>query len=175
VDLFGLKSLFGAFKRKKFGKFKKTYPQFVPKVLDENCISIIYSLFLNLEEPELTRLLFKFIESDFESLHHLVILHVEYSSRVAELPDLDYLDRLDRGLLALQLIDAVMLQGCFKSEEIGVRVPGLLSGFNMSLKDVIGNVEEYHDNLEDEGEARMVKASVDYAKELDKLAFKKPA
>ena len=101
-------------------------------------------------------------------------MHVEYSARVSELPDLDYLDRLDRGLLTLQLIDAVILYGCLKSEEIGTRVPGLLSGFNMSLSDVIANVEEYRDNLEDEVEGQLVTTSIAYAKELDILAFKKP-
>jgi hypothetical protein len=42
----------------------------------------------------------------------------------------------------------------------------------MSLKDVIINVEEYHDNLEDQAEAAMVKSSIEYAKELDQLASK---
>ncbi|KAJ3334241.1 hypothetical protein HDU91_002773, partial [Kappamyces sp. JEL0680] len=132
VNLGGLKSLFTAFMKKGSAKYKKEYSEsYSQKEEDEHVVSILYSLFVNLQDADdvIKRLVYKFVEQDFEKLHRLLLLHAEYSARVENAETDDYLDRLDAGQYLVQLVDAIILFCCKASPEIiGDRVPVLLEG-----------------------------------------------
>jgi beta-catenin-like protein 1 len=129
VTLGGLKSLFTAFLKKGSSKYKKAYPDFSQQEEDEHIVSILYSLFLNLQEQEhsINRIIFKFIEEDFEKLHRLLLLHVEYSHKMLLIKSDDYLDRIDGGLYTLQLLDCIILFLCKLNPDMAERIPLFLA------------------------------------------------
>lgn len=127
VSIGGLKSLFTAFMKKGSLKYKKAYKDFSQDEEDEHVASIIFSLFVNLQDNEelLNRLVFKFIEEDLEKLHRLLLLHITLFQKIANLKIDDYLDRLDAGLFTLQLVDAILLFISRSNELVSSRIPQL--------------------------------------------------
>ena len=125
VTLGGLKSLFTAFMKKGSLKYKKSYAEFSQQEEDEHVVSILYSLFLNLQDQDhsVNRIVFKFIEDDFEKLHRLLLLHVEYGQKMLLIQSDNYLDRLDGGLYTLQLLDCIILFLCKLNADMAERVP----------------------------------------------------
>lgn len=166
VTLGGLKSLFTAFMKKGSSKYKKAYSEFSQQEEDEHVVSILYSLFLNLYENEhsLNRLIFKFIEEDFEKLHRLLLMHVEYSQKMLLIQSDDYLDRLDGGLYTLQLLDSIILFLCKLNADIAERIPLFLDGLQEPMDPIFFCVQgsiyifispynffvEYMENLDEE-------------------------
>jgi beta-catenin-like protein 1 len=82
------------------------------------------------------RIIYKFVESDYEKLDRLLEMHEQYQKKAAaadrnfipSLDDLDedelkdemYLNRLDKGLFTLQLVDYVLGSICVEELESGV-------------------------------------------------------
>lgn len=132
--------LFSAFHKKGVAAYRKNYPSYNSREELEHVLSIIYSLFVSLEASYKDRLVFKFIDQEFEGLHQLLILHVEYGRKVEILESDDYLDRLDGGLYMLQLVDAAILF-CGQIPEIASRMPMLLSGLDMDILGVMATVQ----------------------------------
>ncbi|KAI8901688.1 Catenin-beta-like protein [Globomyces pollinis-pini] len=160
VELGGLKSVFSAFLKKGSAKYKKQYPEFSQKEEEEHIVSIICSLFKNLQSQDhKLRLIYKFIESDFEKLHQLLIYHTQYKLKVGlsmlkedgtieqdEDDELEYMNRLDAGLFTLQLIDIILMYCMHESPEIKRLVPTLLPELDETMENVGLIVKEYLDN-----------------------------
>lgn len=80
-------------------------------------MSIIASLLKNVEDEEQEkRVLYKFVENGHEKLHRLLILRAqyEYLFTVEE----SYLERLERGLFTLQMIDLILVCLMAKSKMV---------------------------------------------------------
>lgn len=114
------------------GGKKKKSAQLAPTHEDtEHILSLLSSLFTSLssDTPLRTRLLAKFVESDYEKVDRLCEVREELERRIdkgvdpALAADMDddelYLDKLDNGLFALQLADYVAAWVCM--EDDGVR------------------------------------------------------
>ncbi|EFJ07077.1 hypothetical protein SELMODRAFT_448582 [Selaginella moellendorffii] len=167
VDVLGLKSLFPAF----MGKVPKKSGEEV----DERLISLIYSLFAGLtKDASKERLLSKFEENEYEKIDRLMEFFVKYHNRVkAESKKLDaesfeeldeddkYLKRLDAGLFTLQLL-ALILAHIWLSKLPGVqsRIDLLLKQQRLSREDVKSVLQEYRDNVDDEGGKASVEAFI---------------
>ena len=96
----------------------------------EHLLSLISSLLTSLasESPSRLRLLAKFVEGDYEKVDRLIELREDLEGRVsavgtADEMDLDlddlYLEKLERGLFSLQLVDYIIAWLCM--EDDGVR------------------------------------------------------
>ena len=138
VDLGGLRFIFGIF----MAKPPKREEAFSTKELEEHTVSIIAALFQNLYQTEnFTRLLFKFIEHDFEKLHRLLLMRLPLASDsfLAKPSDDDeeYLDRLDNGLFTLQMIDRILVYLCVSDESLAENIPKFLSVLGESMDHVI--------------------------------------
>lgn len=174
IEVYGLRSLFPAFMKapkalKKSGSTEHEY--------EEHIMSIIASLFRNVQGPFRDRLISKFLENDHEKVDRLMELHVKYKRRMVTIdaevkrekrlnPSVDtpemetelYLRRLDAGLFTLQLVDYVMCELCLCSiPSINSRIQTLLSQHRDSLQTVKEVLTEYAHSLGDESSTDVVK------------------
>lgn len=116
----------------------------------EHTISIIASMFKNVQKQELIeRLYFKFIESDFEKLTQLVTLFAQYQVKALNTDqeiqmknsgdaEQDYMDRLDAGLFTLHQITLILIQ-LASLQNIKQRIGTLLEehGYDFETLDLI--------------------------------------
>ncbi|KAJ3270364.1 hypothetical protein HDV01_007889 [Terramyces sp. JEL0728] len=172
VELSGLGSIFSAFLKKSDSKYKKLYPDYSQKDQEEHLVSIIASLFQSLSPETAQRLIYKFIESEYEKLHRLVLLHDQYKLKIqmvdAGEEDEEYFDLLEAGLFTLQMIDLIMLFLITKSPEIQSVLPELLGTINERLDNIINVLEVYCENLDEGKEKQMISdmiSSVDITNE----------
>lgn len=124
------------------------------------------------------RLLAKFVENDYEKIDRLLEIREELENRIAKGVDpvlaqeMDedelYLEKLDKGLFALQLADYVTTWVCMEDDGVRLRGPPslgrsrfltcafsqardhvimLLSRRDKSLRDVVAVLNEYADNI----------------------------
>ncbi|KAJ3317084.1 hypothetical protein HDV06_002085 [Boothiomyces sp. JEL0866] len=160
VELSGLGSVFSAFMKKSDSKYKKLYPDYSQKDQEEHVVSIIASLFQSLSPDTVQRLIYKFIENDYEKLHRLILLHDQYKLKIqmvdAGEEDEEYFDLLEAGLYTLQMIDLVMLFLITKSPEIQKVLPELLGTIKESLDNVINVLQVYCENLDEGKEKTMI-------------------
>ncbi|KAJ3190594.1 hypothetical protein HK101_008572 [Irineochytrium annulatum] len=131
VEGAGLKAIFPIFMKKGLKAYRKEYKSHSESEEDEHIASILSSLLKNTSEPaQFLRIVNKFFEGDFEKLNRLIELHDQYRAKVANADrqfDVDsmawrdeddddgidseeerYLNRLDKGLFTLQLVDLVI-------------------------------------------------------------------
>ncbi|KAI9336574.1 Catenin-beta-like protein [Obelidium mucronatum] len=143
VDGLGLKTLFPIFMHKGLKSYKKEYKTHSETEEDEHVLSILASLFKTAQPETLIRICLKFSENDFEKVERLLELHEQYQAKVVaadqqferdraeeereegdeELDQEDerYLNRLDKGLFTLQLVDLVAGFLCTQASEDQVR------------------------------------------------------
>ncbi|KAJ3012777.1 UNVERIFIED_CONTAM: hypothetical protein HDU68_001032 [Siphonaria sp. JEL0065] len=145
IDASGLKTLFPIFMHKGLKAYKKEYKSHSELEEDEHVISILASLFKSSHPENLLRLCIKFSENDYEKVERLLELHEQYQAKVfaadrqferdrqeeegerdEEDQELDaederYLNRLDKGLFTLQLVDLVAGFLCTLAAEDQVR------------------------------------------------------
>ncbi|GAA5847831.1 hypothetical protein JCM9279_006655 [Rhodotorula babjevae] len=160
VEALGLKTLFAAFMGRSDGSKKKKNAQLAPTHEDtEHILSLLSSLFTSLpsDTPQRTRLLAKFVESDYEKVDRLCEVREELERRIekgvdpAVAADMDddelYLEKIDNGLFALQLADYVAAWVCMEDDGARDQLKMLLSRRDKSLRDVVAVLDEYRDNI----------------------------
>ncbi|KAI8622813.1 Catenin-beta-like protein [Chytriomyces sp. MP71] len=146
VEALGLKTLFPIFMHKGLRAYKKEYKAHSETEEDEYVVSILASLFKSSSPANRIRLCIKFSENDFEKVERLLELHEQYQARVAAADrqferdqlereeaggydgeeevdgeEMRYLNRLDKGLFTLQLVDLVAGYLCTQPSEDQVR------------------------------------------------------
>ncbi|GAA5882380.1 hypothetical protein JCM16303_004097 [Sporobolomyces ruberrimus] len=162
VECLGLKTLFAIFMGKGNGKKKSSSTNTqLSSETTEHLVSILSSLFTSLpsdSQPRL-RLLTKFIESSYSKLDRLSELREELETRIERLDfeevggdlELDeeekYLERLENGGMALQFCDYVAAWICMEDDGARDHYKMLLSRRSKSLKDLVGVLAEYRDNI----------------------------
>ncbi|TFY68686.1 hypothetical protein EVJ58_g846 [Rhodofomes roseus] len=172
VEALGLKTLFSAF----MGKAqKKKNPAAAPASGDaSHTLGIVSSLLSNLpsESPARIRLLTKFVENNYEKAEKLLEIRdaaqtrlksvekeieAEKEELIAEGEEIGpeeealwYLRRLDGGLFTLQTVDYILAWIVMEDDGIRTHVQQMLSRRNRSLKDIIGTLQIYHDNVDEE-------------------------
>lgn len=174
IEVYGLRSLFPAFMKPPKASKKASASE---QEHEEHVISIIASLFRNVQGPFRDRVISKFLENDYEKVDRLMELHFKYKRRVAlvdedvrrerrlnptiEIEEMEtevYLRRLDAGLFTLQLVDYVMAELYLCSmPSIHSRIQTLLSQHRDSLDTVKAVVMEYSSNLGDKSSEDAVK------------------
>ena len=136
VDALGLKTAFAAFMGKRLEKTRKTRGADAAAEEEERGISVVASLFANLERgsPRYDRLCAKFVEDEFAKCDRLAELWAAYASRVAavdarlarrsedfRLTEEDvYVERLGGGLYTLELV-GLIFGSVFASGHAGIR------------------------------------------------------
>ena len=138
IDLGGISFLFGIF----MSKPPKKEAGFTVKELEEHSVSIIASLFQAYYKTETqSRLVFKFIENDFEKLHRLLLIRLPYASDsfLAKPSDDDeeYLNRLDSGLYTLQMVNRILLYLCACDDNLAAVIPKFLAASEDSIDNVL--------------------------------------
>ncbi|KAI5475947.1 beta-catenin-like protein 1 [Pseudohyphozyma bogoriensis] len=168
VEMLGLKTLFSAFMGKNAGK--KAKGAITTHEDNEHVLSIVSSLLTSLasDSPSRLRLLAKFVEADYEKVDRLLELREDVEARVsvagkdaAELEmdeDELYLEKLDKGLFSLQLIDYIVGWLCMEDDGVRDHIRMLLSRKDQSFSDVIRVLKEYRENV---GDASLVPAADD--------------
>ncbi|KAJ3346144.1 hypothetical protein HDU83_003349 [Entophlyctis luteolus] len=147
IDAFGLKSLFPIFMHKGLKSYKKEYKAHLESEEDEHVMSILACLFKHSSPENRLRLCIKFSENDCEKVERLLEMHEQYSAKMrladAQLEqdrelrkseedgDNDddgidteeerYLNRLEKGLFTLQLVDLVAGYLCTMPIETEIR------------------------------------------------------
>ncbi|SCZ92549.1 BZ3500_MvSof-1268-A1-R1_Chr5-2g07967 [Microbotryum saponariae] len=156
VEALGLKVLFTTFMGK--GASKKASGQLTHEST-EHLLSILSSLLTSLasDSPQRLRLLSKFVEADYEKLDRLIDLREETESRVNagdgddEFGELDedelYLEKLERGLFSLQLIDYILAWMTMEDDGAREHILMMLARRNKSFDDIIRVLSEYRDNI----------------------------
>lgn len=137
----------------------------------EHVMSILYSLFATVDDTECRqRLLFKFMENEFEKTIHLVQLHKEYSERLKDATvslgqDLDpeeedelYLEQLDAGLITLQNIDLLICYVCNESIQIKDKILDLFSSHGLEWSGVQDVIQLFLKHLGDEDDSDNVES-----------------
>ncbi|KAJ3073859.1 hypothetical protein HDU98_000456 [Podochytrium sp. JEL0797] len=145
-DAAGLKTLFPIFMHKGLKSYKKEYKLHSETEEDEHVMSILAALFKSAQPENVLRLSIKFCENEFEKAEHLLELHEQYQAKVlaadrqfeldraereagggydgddeVDTDDERYLNRLDKGLFTLQLVDLVAGFLCTQPTEDEVR------------------------------------------------------
>jgi len=171
VEALGLKTLFSAF----MGKAqKKKAPAAAPASEDaSHTLGIVSSLLSNLpsELPARIRLLAKFVENNYEKAEKLLEIRDAAQTRLksvekeieaekqelaaegeigSEEEDLWYIRRLDGGLFTLQTVDYILAWIVMEDDGIRTHVQQMLNRRNRSLKDIIGTLQIYHDNVDED-------------------------
>ncbi|KAH9938158.1 DUF1716-domain-containing protein [Fomitopsis serialis] len=172
VEALGLKILFSAF----MGKAqKKKAPAAAPASEDaSHTLGIVSSLLSNLpsELPARIRLLAKFVENNYEKAEKLLEIRDAAQTRLksvekeieaekqelaaegeeigSEEEDLWYIRRLDGGLFTLQTVDYILAWIVMEDDGIRTHVQQMLNRRNRSLKDIIGTLQIYHDNVDED-------------------------
>ncbi|KAK4046878.1 hypothetical protein OIV83_005774 [Microbotryomycetes sp. JL201] len=159
VEALGLKTLFAAFMGK--GNSAKKGTGLTPTDI-EHVLSIISSLLTSLASDSVARLrlLSKFVEQSYSKIDRLIELRNEIEQRVTKgvertvqvLGDeLDqdelYIEKLDKGLFSLQLVDYAIAWICMEDDGARDHVRMLLSRESKSLADVVFVLSEYRDNI----------------------------
>ncbi|SCV72575.1 BQ2448_4112 [Microbotryum intermedium] len=156
VEALGLKVLFTAFMGK--GASKKASGQLTHEST-EHLLSILSSLLTSLasDSPQRLRLLSKFVEADYEKLDRLIELREETEARVNageaddEFGEMDedelYLEKLERGLFSLQLIDNILAWMTMEDDGAKEHILMMLARKDKSFDDVIRVLSEYRDNI----------------------------
>ncbi|KAJ3403696.1 hypothetical protein HDV05_007667 [Chytridiales sp. JEL 0842] len=180
IDNLGLKTLFPIFMKKGIKAYKKEYSSnYSEAEEDEHLVSIISALLKNITDPTIRfRIIHKFVESDFEKLDRLLEMHEHYQKKVASadrnyipsLDDLDedemleerYLNRLDKGLFTLQLVDYILGVVCVEDLSTGIleHAAMILRRKGESFLDITETVKEYLDNIGDTEDSKDEKANI---------------
>ncbi|GAA5942385.1 beta-catenin-like protein 1 [Sporobolomyces koalae] len=159
VDCLGLKTLFAIFMGKGNGKKNSN----LTAETTEHLVSIMSSLFTSLpsdSQPRL-RLLTKFIESGYSKLDRLSEVREEIELRMDKAQPLDaidmtpeekYLEKLENGGMSLQLCDYVAAWICMEDDGAREHYEMLLSRRSLALKNLVGVLQEYRDNIDTEEE-----------------------
>ena len=172
VEVLGLKTVFSAFMKKHARKFKKEYPStYSSRLEDEHLVSIIASLFKHLSDPlHRERLVNKFVESDFEKSHQLLLLLRQYiakmdsaNQQIAETRRRreqegvgedepqddaeDYLVLLDAGLFTLQLVCFIMAYLCRENAKVKDFLVAQFAANGDSVEVIQTVLNEYANNL----------------------------
>ncbi|KZT12457.1 DUF1716-domain-containing protein [Laetiporus sulphureus 93-53] len=172
VEALGLKTLFSAFMGKTSRKHKHAS---APASEDaSHTLGIISSLLSNLpsDSPARIRLLAKFVENQYEKPEKLLEIRDAAQGRLKQVEkeieaekkelidggeeigpeeeDLFYLRRLDGGLFTLQTVDYILAWIVMEDDGIRAHVQQMLKRKNNSLKDIIGTLQIYHDNINEE-------------------------
>lgn len=140
------------------------------------------ALLSNLESDSIPRIrvLKKFIEDDYAKLDRLLSLRTILVNRIqkrekelaAERDDLEiqglelddveiYLNRLEAGLLSLQLADYVLAWVCMEDDGAREHAKQTLAERKASFTDVVAVLEEYRDNIGDSGPTESVEQSAE--------------
>jgi beta-catenin-like protein 1 len=162
VESQGLKPLFGLLMGK--GRHAETTSQD-----DEHILEIIMSLFNNLKSDsiERIRLVSKFVEKDYEKVDRLLEMRSSLKARLKPIEEemqeqkgdgsLDegtqlyyYLERIDRGLFSLQLIDYTLSWLLMEDDGIVNHIKMLFARTDDSIDDIISTLKEYYDNVGDD-------------------------
>ncbi|TPX78390.1 hypothetical protein CcCBS67573_g00354 [Chytriomyces confervae] len=176
IDALGLKTLFPIFMHKGLKAYKKAYKSHSDSEEDEHVLSILASLFKTSTPENRLRLCIKFSENEFEKVERLLELHEQYQARVhaadmqferdriareeaggydgdeeVDAADMRYLNRLDKGLFTLQLVDLVAGYLCTQASEDLVRehMAFLLNRKGKDFDLFIKVLEEYAENTGD--------------------------
>jgi hypothetical protein len=83
------------------------------------------------------RLTNKFLENDFEKLHLLLVKRLHYSIIEGE----SYIEKLDNGLIQLQMIDVILIHLIDWSDEILKALPSFLKELEFEPRAVLENVK----------------------------------
>jgi hypothetical protein len=89
------------------------------------------------EEAQQQRLLYKFMDNDYEKLHLLLIKRLHYSIIDGE----SYVERLDNGLIQLQMIDVTLVFLMNWSDDIFLVLPKFLRELDFEVRDVLESVK----------------------------------
>ncbi|XP_028968634.1 beta-catenin-like protein 1 [Galendromus occidentalis] len=160
VDILGLRILFPMFM---YTPKKKKNKSYTPEEHEEHACSIICSLLKNCRPPQLERLLNKFVECEHEKVDRIMELHFKYFDKVQqadreiEIERIDsedynedeiYIERLDRGLFALQMVDYIIVDICATGpESIKKKVLQVLNMRGGSVTQIRQIMREYAGNL----------------------------
>lgn len=162
IEILGLRTLFPIFMRPP-KRQKKTGIR--TKVHEEHAVSIIASMFKNLQGPQRQRLISKFTETDFAKVDRLMEIHFKYLSRVQnaekkldaerasmqkkgqwddEMEDDQYLQKLDAGLFVLQQADYIIVElAAAGSSSLRDRIKQILVLRNGSVQSIRYILREY--------------------------------
>jgi len=182
VEALGLKTLFSAFmgkagggKKGKGASSSSSTNNPASAISDEtgHILGVLSSLFSNLpsESAARTRLLAKFVESDYEKVDRLLDVR---ESAVARLKVVDkeidaekkemlaegeeigeveedrwYLLRLDGGLYTLQSVDYILAWVCMEDDGILAHAQQMMSRKGRSIKDVVEVLKVFRDNIDE--------------------------
>ncbi|KAG8218862.1 Catenin-beta-like protein [Butyriboletus roseoflavus] len=169
VEALGLKTLFSALMGKASKKQKVTAPALEDT---SHILGIISSLLSNLpsDSANRTRLLAKFVESDYAKVDKLLEIRDNMLGRLRSIDaeietekkellaedgmldpedaDLFYLRRLDGGLFILQTLDYILAWIAMEDDGIRAHITQMLERKNLSLKNVIQTLTTYHENID---------------------------
>ncbi|TRM67789.1 Catenin-beta-like protein [Schizophyllum amplum] len=171
----GLKGLFAAF----MGKVaKKKHAAEAPLPQDTaHVLGILASLFTHIpsETPARIRLLAKFVESEYEKADRLLDIRDGAAARLratekeigverveleatGEKPGKEeeetwYLRRLDGGLFTLQTVDYILAWIAMEDDGVRAHLEQMLARKSLSLRDVVGTLRVYRDNIDAEDSA----------------------
>jgi hypothetical protein len=83
------------------------------------------------------RLTNKFLENDFEKLHLLLVKRLHYSIVEGD----SYLERLENGLIQLQMIDVILVHLIDWSDDISRALPSFLQELEFDIRAILENVK----------------------------------
>lgn len=177
IEILGLRTLFPIFMRPP-KRQKKTGIR--TKVHEEHAVSIIASMFKNLQGPQRQRLISKFTETDFAKVDRLMEIHFKYHNRVQnvektldaeraslqkkgqwddEMEDDQYLQKLDAGLFVLQQADYIIVElAASGSSALRDRIKQILvlrSGSVQSIRSVLREYAGYIGDKQDDDYAKV--------------------
>ena len=183
INAGGLSSIFPIFMQKGYSKFKKTYSDFSAKedagiiyFILEHAISIIASLFRNIETPQsMARISSKISENDFEKLYKLIELFTKYQvhSLKTDLElekknidvvidhEADYIYRLGSGLYTLQMLTLVLISLASQQNEFRRLIVELLEKNMCDLDTLFLMAQEYVLNIADGKEGEIERSRVE--------------
>lgn len=172
VECAGLKPLFAVF----MGKVGRKSKMKLTTEDTSHILGIMSSMLSTLasETPARIRLLTKFVEKDYEKVERLLEIRNEAQARlkatekkiarekqsmaeaeeeITEDEELQwYIQRLDGGLFTLQHTDYILAWTAMEDDGICTHAQRMLSRSNLSLQDIIGTLQIYYDNVDDDAE-----------------------
>eukprot|EP00919_Chromeraceae_sp_WS-2016_P020860 GHVR01049494.1.p1 GENE.GHVR01049494.1~~GHVR01049494.1.p1 ORF type:complete len:405 (+),score=100.39 GHVR01049494.1:590-1804(+) len=170
VDKQGLKTLFSWFMIRGFNKKKYKKQQLED---EEHILSIIQSLLRHCNGTAQGRVCNKFIECEGEKIQRLLELHRYYKDKVSKGGDTSinnyvnkdllelgvyrdeqlYLDRCERGLATLQLVDLIIVRiANMGMSSLSGRLMLLMDVKGVHCSEVVGTVSEYCEHLSESAE-----------------------
>ena len=181
VEILGLAVLFPLFMKPEKTKDKKKKSKESYNNNEEHIVSIIASLLKNCDETNKQRVIFKFMENDHEKVDRLFELYFKYVEQVekTELEPSDdededeldielenYMRKLENGLFALQSIVYIIMDISVNSDQIRTRINKHLNMRSVKKASLVEVMQEYADNLGEEGKSEATNEELKNIKEL---------